>query len=116
MAKKLICKKNQQVICHKVTEANTLWTRTKGLLGTPSLATGECLWIKRCNSIHTWFMNYPLDLIFVDKNLNVVKTYKQVNPWKITLPNFKANSVFEMQSGWIKDNWPQKGDQLYVDA
>lgn len=112
----LILEKNQQVLCSKVSVADNVWSRTKGLLGTQSLPEGECLWIKKCNSIHTWFMNYPIDVIFVDDKLKVIKTYKNLRPWKITIPSLKAKSVFEMQSGWLENHWPQPGDQLYVDA
>ena len=112
----LMFEKNKQVICTKVNVANSVWARTKGLLGTQSLPEGECLWIKKCNSIHTWFLNFAIDVIFVDQDLNVIKVYENLNPWKITIPNIKAKSVFEMQSGWIKNNMPQIGDKLYVDA
>lgn len=113
---KLISKKDQNVICQKVHVAKTIWARTRGLLGTQSLPKRECLWIHKCNSIHTWFMNYPIDVIFVDKELKVIKTYKNLKPWKITFPKFNASSVFEMQAGWLDNNCPQEGEQLYVDA
>lgn len=70
--------------------ADGLVSRTKGLLGRKSLPLGEGLWIKRCNSIHTLFMRFAIDAVFVDDNLKVVSIYRNLKPWRITRLHFRA--------------------------
>ncbi len=103
-------------IAHTVTEARGLWQRMKGLIGTKSLDKSETLWIKRCNSIHTYFMSFPIDLAFVDKNLVVKSVYTQTQPWKVIFPIWKASSVFEFNSGVLSDENISVGDKLNVDC
>jgi uncharacterized protein len=95
--------------------ADSLITRTKGLLGRPDLPEGEGLWIKRCNSIHTVFMKFPIDAVFVDDDLKVVSVYHALKPWRITRLHLKASSVFELPAGTVEKFGGIKiGDQLLV--
>jgi uncharacterized protein len=95
--------------------ADSLITRTKGLLGRDSLPAGEALWIKRCNSIHTFFMRFAIDAIFVDDNLKVVSVYKNLKPWRITRLHFRASSVFELPSGTLNGEI-EAGDAMSVES
>lgn len=90
------------VIASHVVIADDLATRTKGLLGRTEFPEGEALWIKRCNSIHTFFMRFPIDAIFVDKNLNVVSMHHALPAWRITMPRLSATSVFELPAGTLE--------------
>lgn len=95
--------------------ANTLWSRTKGLLGKNELKSAEeMLWILRCNSIHTFFMKFPIDCVFLNKQLVVCGLRENVLPWRIILPLLNANSVIEMEAGKIISMNIQVGDQLNV--
>lgn len=89
------------VLASKLGTADTLVTRTKGLLGRSSLPAGEGLWIKRCNSIHTFFMRFAIDAVFVDSDLKVVSMYQDLKPWRITWLHFSASSVFELPAGTL---------------
>ena len=95
--------------------ADTSFSRLKGLLGRKSLPSGEGLWIHRCNSIHTWFMKFPIDAVFVDRSLKVTHIYRNLKPWRITLPRLAASSVIELSAGSIDENL-KPGDQLYVES
>ncbi len=95
--------------------ADTLLSRTKGLLGKKSLSSGEGLWIKRCNSIHTMFMNFPIDAVFVDDDLKVVSVYHRLKPWRITRLHLRASSVFELPAGTLEScGGLRMGEQLLV--
>lgn len=95
--------------------ADTLLARTKGLLGRTQLPEGEGLWIKRCNSIHTVFMKFPIDAVFVDDDLKVISVYHALRPWRITWLHMKATSVFELPAGTLKKHGGiQVGEQLLV--
>jgi len=96
--------------------ANTLWKRMKGLLGTKGLSENQALWIHRCNSIHTFFMNYSIDCVFVSKDLKVVDVVENIVPGRIIFPRFQASSVFEMKAGVAKAKGIYKGEELYVDC
>lgn len=94
--------------------AKTFWSRGKGLLGRKVLAQDQALWIHRCNSIHTCFMQFSIDCVFVDKNLKVKAIYQDVKPWRLVSPVWGASSVIEMASGTSSKLKISVGDQLYV--
>jgi len=104
----------QQVLLSDLQIANGMWSRMKGLLGTESLAAERGLWIHRCNSIHTFFMKYSIDCVFVDSNLQVKALVKDVKPGRMLLPIWGAQSVIEMKSGTIEKMGLRLGDQLHV--
>ncbi len=91
-------------IASELKTADTLLSRTKGLLGRASLPAGEGLWIKRCNSIHTAFMKFPIDVLFVDKDMRVVSVYENLKPWRITRLHFRASSVIELPAGTLAES------------
>lgn len=116
MMARLISKATNQVLIPHLEVAQTFWKRGKGLLGRSSLPEAEALWIPRCNSIHTFFMKFPIDCVFVDKNLKVKAIYQDVHPGRLLLPVWGATSVIEMASGTSAKINVNVGDQLYVGA
>lgn len=111
----LINTTKNKVIATSVEKAQGFGERSKGLLGRSSLKKGETLWIPGSyNSIHTFFMKFPLDLIFVDRNF-VVRTVKtDVPPWRLVFAHWKSVSVFEMAAGQLSPDNVEKGDVLSV--
>ena len=96
--------------------AKGFYARGKGLLGRSNLPTGEGLWILRCTSIHTFFMRFAIDVVFVDKNLIVKAIFQNVQPWRMTMPAWTASSVFELPAGTLARCPTEVGDQMYVGA
>ena len=94
--------------------AETLWERGRGLLGRKHLETNRALWIKHNNNIHTFFMKFAIDCIFVNRNLEIVKIKKSVPPFRIVGPYWKSHSVIEAASGFADAKNLNIGDQLYV--
>ena len=79
--------------------ARTLFERMKGLIGTKTLPEGEGLLILRCNSIHTFFMTFPIDATFLDRDGNVVKVVRNIRPWRFFVwGGFRAVKVLETAS------------------
>ena len=105
--------KNTQ-LANEVLVADGLWSRMKGLLGMPTLPKGQTLWIHQCNSVHTWFMKFSIDCVFVSKDLQVKAIYRNLKPWKVTFPKLTADSVFEFSAGQIDEKNISIGDQLNV--
>jgi uncharacterized membrane protein (UPF0127 family) len=95
--------------------AENFFTRAIGLMGKSNLKTNEGLWIKKCSFIHTFFMKFPIDAVFVDQKLIVKKAYSNAKPWKhMWLGIWGSDSVFELPSGTIENLKLKAGDQLYV--
>jgi uncharacterized protein len=116
---KLVNKSRNLELADDVRVAQSFWSRTKGLIGQSSLPRGSSLWIQgtrfiACNSIHTWFMSFPIDAIFVDRKLRVKAVYRNLAPWRVTWPTAGAHSVFEMAAGALTESNVEIGDQLHV--
>jgi uncharacterized membrane protein (UPF0127 family) len=58
--------------------------RRKGLLGRDTLPSGEGLWIVPCEAVHTFGMRFPIDLVYLDRQLRIVKIRSNVGPWRIS--------------------------------
>ena len=70
--------------------------RARGLIGRPPPPPGEGLLIPHCNAIHTFFMSYPIDATFLDKDGHVVKTVHNIRPWRpFVWGGFRARQVLE---------------------
>ena len=79
--------------------AHTFAERTRGLIGTKSLAHGEGLLIEKCNAIHTLFMSFPIDAYFLDAEDRVVKTVRGIRPWRFLVwGGWRAKKVLEVAS------------------
>lgn len=92
--------------------AENLVTRVVGLLRHTTLAPGEGLWIVPCNSIHSFWMKFRFDAIFVDKNHVVVGIISDMARGRISRVYSKAHGVLELPSGTAAATKTQIGDQL----
>lgn len=110
----LMNRTTQQSLIKNLEIARTFAARGKGLLGRTQLPEGQALWIHHCNSIHTYFMKFSIDCVFVDKNLQVKAVYENVRPWRLVFPVWGASSVFELSAGAAEKLKIRKGDQLHV--
>jgi uncharacterized membrane protein (UPF0127 family) len=108
--------KADKILLSDLQIADTLWPRMKGLLGTRALAEEQGLWIHQCNSIHTFFMNYAIDCVFVDRTMKVKALKKNVLPHRLLMPIWGADSVIEMKAGQIERLGLNQGDLLHVGA
>jgi uncharacterized membrane protein (UPF0127 family) len=118
-ALKLFNKSSGQEIASQVRLAQGFWKRNNGLLGVSHLPKGHGLWIQGswlvgCNSIHTFFMRFSIDAIFVDRELRVKSVYQDLRPWRATWPTTGAFSVFELPAGTLKEATVEIGDVLNV--
>jgi uncharacterized membrane protein (UPF0127 family) len=107
-------KTQKQFLSDNLIVASSLFQRTKGLLGKSELKENEMLWILRCNSIHTFFMRFTIDCVFLNKQMLVCSIKSNIKPWRLVLPILKAASVIEMQAGKALQLNIQLGDQLHV--
>jgi uncharacterized membrane protein (UPF0127 family) len=61
--------------------------------------TGDGLLLEPCNSIHTFFMRYSLDIVFMNSSNQVVKIIRNLKPWRMTFVYFKAKKTLEVPAG-----------------
>lgn len=94
--------------------AESFWARGKGLLGRKNLEPQQALWIRPCNNIHTFFMKFAIDCIFVDKKMEIKNLAKNIGPFRFVGPFWKSHSVIETSAGLIEAKKLEIGDHLYV--
>jgi uncharacterized membrane protein (UPF0127 family) len=95
-----------------VRRASSVVNRTVGLLRTSELNPGEGLWIERSPSIHMFFMRYPIDAVFVDKDHRVTKVVHDLKPWRVVWWAPGARDCLELPAGTARATNTQVGDQL----
>ena len=112
MTQRMANKRTSQDVATEVTSARTMYQRMRGLMGAKELSPGSALWFPRCNWIHTLFVRFPLDIIYLDKNLKVVDIQHSLKPWRLPAPRWRAYSVLEMRGGSLASQDLQIGDEL----
>jgi uncharacterized membrane protein (UPF0127 family) len=85
--------------------------RNKGLLGRKALVAGGGLWIVPCESVHTFFMQFSIDLVYLDRKNTVRKVCDSVRPWRLSAC-LTAHSILELPSGTIRNSQTVPGDKL----
>jgi uncharacterized membrane protein (UPF0127 family) len=101
------------VLGDAIGRADTSQTRRTGLLKKTGLLDGEGLWILPCEGIHTFFMKFAIDVLFLDKKRSVVKLVHSMGPWRMAI-SFRAHSVLELPAGTIVKTGTMRGDLLEV--
>ena len=95
--------------------ANTALQRLRGLMGRKALAPNEALWLRPCSSIHTFWMRFAIDVIWLDRKLRIVKLVPNLRPFRLTLPASQAASVIELPAHSIAQHNLRVGDDLRVE-
>jgi uncharacterized membrane protein (UPF0127 family) len=99
----------------RVKVADSIFSRLAGLLGKRSLHPDSGVWIVPANAVHTIGMLFTFDLVLIDKDFKVVGLRELVRPFKITRPNFRAESVIELPAHTIFRSRTEIGDKLVID-
>ncbi len=96
--------------------ATSPWLRLKGLLGTKGMEEGEALLLRPCQSVHTFFMAYPIDVLFFDGNYRVVHLCSSMPPFRISRFVMRARFVIELPAGTVERTATQVGDLLSIET
>lgn len=96
----------------RIRTATSFGERTIGLLRTPALGPGEGLWIEGAPSIHMFFMRYPIDAVFVDRDGRVTKIVPNLRPWRVVWWARGAKDCLEIAAGAAAAAGIRVGDQL----
>jgi uncharacterized membrane protein (UPF0127 family)/CheY-like chemotaxis protein len=101
------------IVCEQTTIADDFFARMRGLLGRSSLPQGEGMLLQPAPSIHTAFMRFRLDAIFLDRNFTVIKTAERIRPFRAVSAR-RARSVLELPAGEIANRGVEVGDQFVL--
>jgi uncharacterized protein len=99
------------VVCERAVVADRALRRMRGLLGRRTLPAGEGMLLRPAPSVHTAFMRFPIDVLFLDKDLVVVKVAAHLRPWRATSAS-SARAVLELAAGESGARGVEVGDRL----
>lgn len=108
---RIINSTNKLILADKASLADSFFARLKGLLGTKQMLSGEGLVIKPCNSVHTFGMNYAIDVVFIAADHRVVKTVPDLAPGKLAACG-SSSYVVELPAGTLAGTGTVVGDYL----
>lgn len=108
-------KTRETFLAFKVKVADSILSRLVGLLGRRSLQPDSGVWICPANAVHTIGMLFSFDLVLIDKDFKVVGVRELLRPFRVTMPNPKAESVLELPAHAIFRSRTQIGDQLLIE-
>jgi len=100
-----------KIVCERCLLAETALTRMRGLLGRRELPSGEGILLKPASSVHMAFMRFPIDAVFLDGDLRVVKVAADLRPWRAAAAR-GAKSVLEIPAGEAARRGLNVGDRL----
>lgn len=100
----------ENVVARRTYQCKGYFDRMKGLLGTNDLSADEACWLIPCNSVHTFGMQYNIDVYFLSKDNRVLSKLEGLKPNRLTPLIWRAHSVLEMKAGSSRTLLP--GDQL----
>lgn len=102
------------VMASELRVADTPWSRARGLLGKKGLRQGEGLLIRPCIGIHTFFMSFTIDVIFLDRDNRVLATVERLKPQRATRLVMASAGVMELPAGTVADSGTRPGDAIEI--
>ena len=111
MREVILKRENGDVVCDRCVVADSPVSRMRGLLGRGELRPGEGLLLRPASAIHTWFMRFPIDAVFLDRDWRVVGIADDIRPWRARSRR-GAKAVLELAAGESSRRGLALGDQL----
>ena len=102
---------NGRVVCPRCAVADNPWTRLRGLLGRGVLEPGEGLLIRPAGSVHTFFMRFAIDVVWLDRDLRVLDVRPNLQPWRMA-GRRGARAALELAAGECERVGLRAGDRL----
>jgi len=104
----------QRALASVLMVADSFFRGLIGLMGRPGLEAGHGLWIVPCQSVHTFWMRFPIDLVFLDEHRKVIHLVEKLRPFRISKHLSKARSVIELPVSAIRTTGTQIGDEIRI--
>jgi uncharacterized membrane protein (UPF0127 family) len=103
--------RGDSVVCARTEVADTFWRRLRGLQGRATLEPGDGMLFRREGSIHSAFMRFRFDAVFMDREMRVIALAERIPPWR-TRAARGARNILELAAGEISRTGLAIGDQL----
>ncbi|MDH7578178.1 MAG: DUF192 domain-containing protein [Bacillota bacterium] len=103
------------MLAENVEIAGTPFKRLRGLLGKSSLPLSEGLLIVPCRAVHTWFMRFPIDAVFLDEDFVVAGFVENMSPFRFSPYLRGARAVLELPAGAARRTGTQTGDKIRLE-
>ena len=110
-----VLRDDESAVCERCIVADRMLPRMRGLLGRRELPPGEGMLIKPAPSIHTFFMRFPIDAVFLSRTGEVLKVSSNVEPWRARSCR-RAHSVLELAAGEAERRDIARGQRLRLDG
>lgn len=106
----------QSYLATALAVADTHWTRLRGLIGLEAndFRNGSGLWIVPCHGVHTLGMGFPIDVVYLDRAMNVIDIQADVKPWRFAPVRRQAASVLELPTQKVAETGTAVGDRIEI--
>jgi uncharacterized membrane protein (UPF0127 family) len=111
---RLVNTRTGEAIADLVEVAATRRARNRGLLGRQHLDPRAALMLKPCGAIHTAFMRFAIDVVFLDGDGRMLRVARRLKPWRLAL-DVRARAVIELAAGRVEDTDLRRGDRLHIE-
>ncbi|WP_428066927.1 DUF192 domain-containing protein [Candidatus Proelusimicrobium volucris] len=102
------------VIADKLEMKDSFFGRLIGLLSRSGLKDGEGIILNPCTQIHTFFMRFSIDAVFLSRDMEVISVIEDMKPWRVSPMYFKAKYTLEVRGGYLKGG-VKAGDKLVLE-
>jgi len=101
------------IVCERCVVADTMFARMRGLLGRRELPPGDGMLIRPAPSVQTFFMRFPIDVVFLSRDGDVLKVCEGVRPWRAAAAR-RAHSTLELAAGEASRRGVAAGQRLVL--
>nr|AGF93085.1 protein containing DUF192 [uncultured organism] len=116
--KKLVIEETGEVLADKIETADSFWSRFRGLMFRRDFAEGEGILFElsepREFGVHTFFLFFSIDLVYLDGDLEILETKEKLSPWSTYTPETPASYLLEIPAGTIEKKDITTGDKLEI--
>jgi uncharacterized membrane protein (UPF0127 family) len=111
----VLVNRNGAVVCERCAVADTMLARMRGLLGRKHLPRGEGILLRPCPSVQTFFMRFPVDVVFLSRDGEVLKIVENLRPWRSAGAR-RAHATLELAAGEAARVGIAVGDRLVTES
>ena len=105
----------QTALADRAVAARSFWARLRGLMGRPNLSPGEGLVLFGDNSIHMFFMRFPIDVLYLDTDSRIIRLDESLRPWRVGPMVRGCQCIVELPAGTIQSTQTAIADQILLE-
>ena len=106
----------ENLLCSRAVEADSFGRRALGMMFRKAWGEADGFLLAPCGSIHTFGMRMPIDVCFLDADMNILKTVSSLRPWRLAHGGSKAQKTLELPAGALNRASAKPGDRLHIEA